>query len=69
MSWSHSSSILADEMAAFLFGVLSLAFTCCLFGMEPEWIPVAYTAQSAFYLPTRIWSYKKKSYHYFLFGE
>ncbi|KAJ9098153.1 hypothetical protein QFC21_004482 [Naganishia friedmannii] len=29
---------------------------------------VSYTIQSAVYLPTRIWSYKKKAYHYFLFG-
>jgi len=37
--------------------------------MAPEWLPFAYTAQSAFYLPTRILSYKRKAYHYFLFGE
>jgi hypothetical protein len=55
-------------MVAFLFGVMSLTFTCLLYGMAPTWLPFAYTAQSAFYLPTRIWQYKKKSYHYFLFG-
>lgn len=37
--------------------------------MAPEWIPFAYTAQSAFYLPTRIWTYKRSNFHYFLFGE
>ena len=54
---------------AFLFGVLSLAFTCLLYGIAPEWIPFAYTAQSAVYLPIRIWTYKMKAWHYFLFGE
>ncbi len=53
---------------AFLFGVLSLTLTCLLIGIAPEWIPFAYTVQSLFYLPTRIWSYKRKAYHYFLFG-
>jgi hypothetical protein len=54
---------------AFLFGVLSLVFTCLLYGMAPEWVPFAYSVQSAFYLPVRIITYKKKAYHYFLFGE
>ncbi len=58
-----------EVVLAFLFGVLSLTFSCLLYGMAPEWFPFAYTAQSAFYLPTRIWTYKRKAYHYFLFGE
>jgi len=57
------------SLPAFLFGVMSLTFTCLLYGLNPEWIPFAYTAQSAFYLPSRIFAYKRKSYHYFLFGE
>jgi hypothetical protein len=35
--------------------------------MAPEWLPFAYTAQSAFYLPSRIYLYKRKQFHYFLF--
>jgi hypothetical protein len=54
---------------AFLFGVMSLTFTCLLYGMAPEWLPFAYTAQAAFYLPTRSWTYKRKAWHYFLFGR
>jgi hypothetical protein len=54
---------------AFLFGVMSLTFTCLLYGLAPEWLPFAYTAQSAFYLPLRVWTYKRKAWHYFLFGE
>jgi hypothetical protein len=57
------------QRTAFLFGVLSLAFTCLIIGLAPEWLPFAYTVQSMFYLPTRVWSYKRKAYHYFLFGE
>lgn len=46
---------------------MSLTFSCILYGMAPEWLPFAYTAQSAFYLPSRIWIYKRKQFHYFLF--
>jgi len=35
--------------------------------MAPEWLPFAYTAQIAFYLPSRAWIYKRKQFHYFLF--
>jgi hypothetical protein len=58
---------MAKRDLAFLFGVLSLAFSSILYGAAPEWLPFAYTAQSAFYLPTRIWTYKRKAWHYFLF--
>jgi len=46
---------------------MSLTFTCLLYGMAPEWLPFAYTAQIAFYLPSRAWIYKRKQFHYFLF--
>ncbi|ORX33786.1 hypothetical protein BD324DRAFT_638568 [Kockovaella imperatae] len=67
-SWRSAQIVRTRDKISFLFGVLSLAFTCCLYGIAPEWMPVAYTAQSAFYLPTRIWTYKRKAWHYFLFG-
>jgi hypothetical protein len=47
--------------------VLSLAFTCVLYGAAPEWLPFAYTVQSAVYLPVRWYTYKRKAFHYFLF--
>lgn len=66
-SWRSAQTVHTKEKVSFLFGVLSLTFSCLLYGMAPEWLPFAYTAQSAFYLPTRIWTYKRKAYHYFLF--
>lgn len=36
--------------------------------MWPKWIPFAYTAQFAIYIPIRIYTYKRKAFHYFLFG-
>lgn len=65
--YHHASK--SDITTAFLFGVLALAFTCLLYGMAPEWFPVAYTVQAAFYMPIRIYTYHRKAWHYFLFGE
>lgn len=56
-------------MEAFVLGVCTLAFTCLLYGLAPEWFPFAYTVQAAVYLPFRVYSYKQKGFHYFLFGE
>lgn len=32
-----------------------------------RWIHVAYTVQAAYYLPLRVYMYKKRAWHYFLF--
>lgn len=58
----------ANTHAAFLFGVSTLAATCLMWGLVPEWIPFAYTVQCGFYLPVRVYTYKRKAWHYFLFG-
>lgn len=55
-------------MIAFVLGVCTLAFTCLLYGLAPEWFPFAYTVQAAVYMPFRVYSYKRKGFHYFLFG-
>lgn len=39
-----------------------------MWGLVPEWIPFAYTVQCGFYLPVRVYTYKRKAWHYFLFG-
>ncbi|GHJ85090.1 hypothetical protein NliqN6_1492 [Naganishia liquefaciens] len=67
-SWHSAQIVRTRDKVSFLFSVLSLTFTCLIVGNCPEWMPLAYTVQSAVYLPTRIWSYKRKAYHYFLFG-
>lgn len=58
----------AHTHTAFLFGVSTLAATCLMWGLVPEWIPFAYTVQCGFYLPVRVYTYKRKAWHYFLFG-
>ena len=41
---------------------LSLNLTC-----PDRWIHVAYSVQAAYYLPMRVYMYKKRAWHYFLF--
>ncbi|GFZ45818.1 hypothetical protein JCM24511_03548 [Saitozyma sp. JCM 24511] len=65
--WRSAQIVRTKEKVSFLFGVLSLTFSSILYGAAPEWLPFAYTAQSAFYIPTRIYTYKRKAWHYFLF--
>ncbi|KIR71203.1 integral membrane protein [Cryptococcus deuterogattii CA1014] len=67
-TWKSEQVVRTKDKVSFLFGVLSLAFTCLLYGMAPEWFPVAYTVQAAFYMPIRIYTYHRKAWHYFLFG-
>ncbi|WVQ78433.1 hypothetical protein IAT38_000519 [Cryptococcus sp. DSM 104549] len=64
-TWRSAQVVRTKDKISFLFGVLSLAFTCLMYGMAPEWLPFAYTVQSAFYLPIRIYTYKRKAWHYF----
>jgi hypothetical protein len=45
---------------------MTVLSSALVFGLAPEWIPILYTVQSGFYLPTRIWTYKRKAWHYFL---
>lgn len=66
-TWKSEQVVRTKDKVSFLFGVLSLAFTCLLYGMAPEWFPVAYTVQAAFYMPIRIYTYHRKAWHYFLF--
>jgi len=37
--------------------------------MWPRWLPFAYTVQFFVYMPIRAYTYKRKAWHYFLFGK
>ncbi|WWC89832.1 uncharacterized protein L201_004760 [Kwoniella dendrophila CBS 6074] len=68
-TWRSAQVVRTKDKISFLFGVMSLAFTCLLYGMAPEYMPLAYTIQSGLYLPLRFYTYKRKAWHYFLFGN
>ncbi|KAI0370166.1 hypothetical protein BV20DRAFT_966770 [Pilatotrama ljubarskyi] len=66
-TWHSAKVIRTREKVTFFMAVMSLLLTALLFGMAPEWIHVAYTIQAAYYLPLRVYMYKKRAWHYFLF--
>ncbi|KAI0723006.1 hypothetical protein C8Q76DRAFT_721222 [Earliella scabrosa] len=66
-TWHSAKVIRTREKVTFFMGVMSLLLTALLFGMAPEWIHVAYSVQAAYYLPMRVYMYKKRAWHYFLF--
>ncbi|CDZ96415.1 Uncharacterized conserved protein [Phaffia rhodozyma] len=65
-SWESARHLRTRDKVSFFFGVMTVLTSCLMVGLYPEWIPLWYTIQSAFYLPVRIWTYKKKQWHYFL---
>ncbi|KAI0751457.1 hypothetical protein C8Q80DRAFT_1098040 [Daedaleopsis nitida] len=66
-TWHSAKVVRTREKVTFFMGVMSLLLTALLYGMAPEWIHVAYTIQAAYYLPLRVYMYKKRAWHYFLF--
>ncbi|KAH9947308.1 hypothetical protein B0H21DRAFT_692213 [Amylocystis lapponica] len=65
--WHSANVVRTREKLTFFLGVMTLVFTVLLFGVAPEWIHIAYTLQATYFLPTRVYQYKKRSWHYFLF--
>lgn len=66
-SWQSAKVVRTREKVSFFFGVMSLLVSALLFGMAPDWVHVSYTAQGLYLLPLRAYTYKKRSWHYFLF--
>ncbi|CCM03387.1 uncharacterized protein FIBRA_05517 [Fibroporia radiculosa] len=66
-AWHTANVVRTREKLTFFCGVMSILFTALLFGMAPEWIHIAYTLQAAYYLPMRVFIYKRRAWHYFLF--
>ncbi|EIM88150.1 uncharacterized protein STEHIDRAFT_138578 [Stereum hirsutum FP-91666 SS1] len=66
-AWKSARIVRTREKITFFIGVMTVLFTALLFGMAPEWMHIAYTVQAAFHLPLRIYRYKKRMWHYFLF--
>ncbi|KAG0146851.1 hypothetical protein CROQUDRAFT_106857 [Cronartium quercuum f. sp. fusiforme G11] len=65
--WNDSKTVSLREKASFFFSVNNVLGTALLLAFWPEYIPLSYTLQAAYYLPLRIYTYRKQAYHYFLF--
>lgn len=46
---------------------MNVLVSSLLLGFEPTWIPAWYSLQMLVYTPYRVYTYKRKLYHYFLF--
>ncbi|KAJ7755670.1 hypothetical protein DFH07DRAFT_486222 [Mycena maculata] len=82
-SWQSAKVVRTKAKVSFFFGVMSLLVSALLFGMAPEfvisscpvfsancqhrWVHISYTLQGLYLLPLRIYTYKKRAWHYFLF--
>jgi len=65
--WNDSKTISLREKTSFFIGVQNVLITALLLAFWPELIPLSYTLQAAYYLPLRVYTYRKLAYHYFLF--
>lgn len=64
--WDTQKRISMWEKASFIAGVLNIFISGYLIGGHPEWFHYWYTAQLVYFMPIRIYTYKKRGYHYFL---
>lgn len=65
--WREEKTVRTRDKFSFCVGVANLFFSGLLVGIAPEWIPFWYTAQAAYFLPLRVYLYKKRALHYFIF--
>ncbi|KAF8640153.1 hypothetical protein AX17_001389 [Amanita inopinata Kibby_2008] len=66
-SWQSAKVVRTREKVSFFFGVMSVLISALIFGMAPQWVHIAYTLQGCYLLPLRVYLYKKRAWHYFLF--
>ncbi|KWU47155.1 hypothetical protein RHOSPDRAFT_31293 [Rhodotorula sp. JG-1b] len=67
IKWEEEKTVRLRDKISFLSGVMNVLSSALLLGFRPTWVPDWYGIQMLFYLPFRVYTYKKKAYHYFLF--
>ncbi|GAA5888200.1 hypothetical protein JCM5296_000227 [Sporobolomyces johnsonii] len=67
VKWEEEKTVRLRDKISFLCGVMNVLISALLLGFEPTWIPAWYTGQMLVYTPYRVYTYKRKAYHYFLF--
>lgn len=64
--WDDSKSVTLREKMSFIAGVANVFVSGYLVGAHPEYFHYWYTVQLFYFMPIRLYTYKKKGYHYFL---
>ncbi|GAA5935340.1 hypothetical protein JCM3775_006246 [Rhodotorula graminis] len=67
VKWEEEKTVRLRDKISFLCGVMNVLFSALLLGFHPTWLAEWYSLQMLFYLPYRVFTYKRKLYHYFLF--
>ncbi|KAI2643285.1 hypothetical protein GGS21DRAFT_7492 [Xylaria nigripes] len=64
--WNDTKAITLREKISFICGVMNIFFSGYLIGANPEYFHLWYTAQLAYFMPIRFYTYHRRGYHYFL---
>ncbi|KAJ6114563.1 hypothetical protein N7486_000341 [Penicillium sp. IBT 16267x] len=64
--WNKTATVTLREKASFIAGVLNIFISGYLIGACPEYFYLWFTAQLAYFMPIRYYTYHAKGYHYFL---
>ncbi|GAA6023084.1 hypothetical protein JCM8202_004666 [Rhodotorula sphaerocarpa] len=67
IKWEEEKTVRLRDKISFLCGVMNVLVSALLLGFRPTWVPDWYGLQMLFFMPWRIYTYKRKAYHYFLF--
>jgi Protein of unknown function (DUF2838) len=64
--WNAIATVTIREKISFIAGVMNIFISGYIMGACPEYFYWWYTAQLAYFMPIRLYSYHKRGYHYFL---
>ncbi|KAI0201013.1 hypothetical protein F4808DRAFT_450490 [Astrocystis sublimbata] len=64
--WNDTKVITMREKVSFICGVMNIFISGYLIGAYPEYFHFWYTAQLAYFMPIRYFTYQRRGYHYFL---
>lgn len=64
--WNDTKAVTAREKLSFIAGVLNIFISGYLIGAHPELFYLWFTAQLAYFMPIRYYTYRRRGYHYFL---
>lgn len=64
--WDSAKSVTAREKLSFVSGVLNIFLSGYFIGAYPQYFHYWYTAQLAYFMPIRWYTYHQIGYHYFL---
>lgn len=64
--WSKTATVTLREKVSFIAGVLNIFISGYIIGAFPEYFYLWFSAQLAYFMPIRYFTYHAKGYHYFL---